>query len=158
MSRAQPPGPALVIGIGHPDRGDDAVGRIVAGRLNERPPVGFRVVETDGEAAKLIDLFGGADDVIIVDAGRSGAAAGTIHRLDAAFPLPRPMFAMSSHALGLVESVELARTLGQLPERCIVFAVEAARFDLGAGLSPAVAEAVDDVVARVLEEIGAEVT
>ena len=65
------------------------------------------------------------------------------------------MFAMSSHAIGLVESVELARTLGSLPRRCVVYAIEAERFDLGAGLSPAVAAAVDAACARVLDELHA---
>ena len=148
---------SLVIGIGHPDRGDDAAGRIVAARLRDRTPPGVTVIETDGEAGKLLDLFGEADDVIIIDAGLSGALPGTIHRLDAtAAPLPRPMFAMSSHAIGLVESIELARTLGSLPKRCIIFAVEAERFDLGAGLSAAVAAAIETVLARVLDELRVE--
>jgi hydrogenase maturation protease len=147
----------LVIGIGHPDRGDDAAGRMVATRLRDRAPEGVRIVETDGEAGKLLDLFSEADDVIVVDAGLSGARPGTIHRLDAvAAPLPRPMFAMSSHAIGLVESIELARTLGSLPRRCVVYAIEAERFDLGAGLSPAVAAAVDAACARVLDELQVE--
>lgn len=147
----------LVIGVGHPDRGDDAAGRIVAERLAAIAPAGVRVVPTDGEAGKLIDLLGQADRVVIVDAGLSGAAPGTIHRLDAAAgSMPRPMFAMSSHAIGLVESIELARTLGTLPARCIVLAIEAQSFDLGAGVSPPVMEAIGRAVEAVLGELRAE--
>lgn len=148
--------PALVIGIGNPDRGDDAVGRVVTRRLRQRAPAGVRVIDTDGEAAKLIDLFDGASQVVIVDAALSGAKPGTIRRLDAtAGALPKAMFAMSTHAMGLADAVELARALAQLPTRCIVYAIEGAAFELGRPLSPAVAAAVDDVVARVLGEIGA---
>ena len=147
----------LVIGMGHPDRGDDAVGRVVADRLLRDPLPGVKVVATDGEAGKLLDLFDEAEHVIIVDAGLSGAKPGTIHRLDAVTAsLPRPMFAMSSHAIGLVESIELARTLGTLPKRCIVLAVEGERFDLGAGLSQAVAQAVDALVRLVADELKVE--
>ncbi len=143
-----------VIGIGHPDRGDDAVGRVVAARLAGVP--GVEVIETDGEAAKLIDLMEGADDVILIDAALSGATPGAVTRLDAAAnAIPQPMFAASSHAVGLAESIELARVLGRLPPRCIVYAVEAASFTLGAGLSPAVAAAVDRVVAALLAEVTA---
>ena len=143
-----------IIGIGHPDRGDDAVGRIVAARLRREAPGHAEVIETDGEAARLLDLFEGVDDVIVIDAGLSGAVPGTIHRLDAtAAPLPRPMFATSSHAIGLAESIELARALGSLPKRCIIFAIEAASFDLGAPLSKPVAAAVERVIARVLDEL-----
>ena len=147
----------LVLGIGHLDRGDDAVGRVVAQRLRAIAAAGMRVVETDGEAGKLVDLLGEGDDVIVVDAGLSGAVPGTIHRLDAAAgPMPRPMFAVSSHAIGLVESIELARSLGTLPARCLVLAIEAQSFDLGAGLSPPVAEAVGRAVELVLAERHAE--
>jgi hydrogenase maturation protease len=149
--------PSLVIGIGHLDRGDDAAGRIVAARLRERAPADVEIVETDGEAAKLLDLMEGRDRVVIVDACLSGATPGAIHHLDAnAGPLPRRMFAMSSHAIGLVESIELARTLGALPAHCRVLAIEAARFDLGAGLSPPVATAVDEAVERVLADLALE--
>jgi hydrogenase maturation protease len=144
----------LIVGIGHPDRGDDAVGRIVAARLREHQPPNVMVAETHGEAAALLDLIAGQDDVIIVDAGLSGGEPGLIHRLDAvAAPLPRPMFATSSHAIGLAESIELARTLGTLPHRCIVFAIEGRSFNLGGGLSPPVAGAVEEVVERVLAEL-----
>lgn len=147
----------LVVGIGHPDRGDDAVGRMVAARLRDRVPNDVRVIETDGEAGKLLDLFGDTDDVIIIDAGLSGAKPGAIHRLDAvAASLPRPMFAMSSHAIGLVELIELARTLGTLPRRCVVYAIEAESFALGAGLSRSVGEAVETACARILDELQAE--
>jgi hydrogenase maturation protease len=149
--------PTLIIGIGHLDRGDDAAGRIVAARLRERSPAHVEVVETDGEAAKLLDLMDGHDRVIVVDACLSGGAPGTIHRLDAnAGPLPRPMFAMSSHAIGLVESIELARTLRTLPAHCHVLAIEAERLDLGAGLSPPVAAAVDAAVERLLADLALE--
>ena len=144
----------LIVGIGHPDRGDDAVGRVVAARLRERQPPNVMVAETHGEAAALLDLIAGQDDVIIVDAGLSGGEPGSIHRLDAvAAPLPRPMFATSSHAIGLAESIELARALGTLPQRCIVFAIEGRSFNLGGGLSPPVAGAVEEVVERVLAEL-----
>ena len=143
-----------IIGIGHPDRGDDAVGRVIAARMRGQAPEHAEIIETDGEAAKLLDLFEGVDEVVIIDAGLSGEKPGTIHRLDAvAAPLPRPMFATSSHAIGLTESIELARTLGSLPKRCIIFAVEAKTFDLGAPLSKPVADAVDRVIARVLDEV-----
>jgi hydrogenase maturation protease len=143
-----------VIGVGHPDRGDDAVGRLAAAQLRGRVPSGIDVIETDGEAGKLMDLIDGAEVAVLVDACLSGAEPGTIHRLDAATaPLPRPMFAASSHAIGLTESIELARTLGQLPRRCIIFAIEAAGFTLGAPLSAPVEAALGRVVPMILDEI-----
>ncbi|MCB1502018.1 MAG: hydrogenase maturation protease [Bauldia sp.] len=149
--------PTLIIGIGHPDRGDDAAGRVVAAALRGRVGDGVEVIETDGEAGKLLDLIDGRADVIIVDAGLSGAAPGAIHRLDAtAGPMPLPMFATSSHAIGLSESIELARALGTLPKRCLVIAIEAQRFDLGAGMSPPVTAATDTVIEDLLAELASQ--
>ena len=147
----------LVIGLGHPDRGDDAVGMIVAERLAQRAPAGLTVL-TLGETARLLDVIDGTDAVVIVDAALSGAPPGTIHRFDAhAAALPETMFAMSTHAIGLAGAIELARTLGELPARCIVFAIEGASFDLGRPPTPQVAAAIDEVMARVLDEIGGRV-
>jgi hydrogenase maturation protease len=148
---------ALVIGLGHPDRGDDAIGMVLAERLSEQAPNGVTVL-TLGETANLLDMIDGADAVVIIDAALSGAPPGTIHRFDAnAGPLPETMFTVSTHAMGLAEAIELARTLDQLPSRCIVYAIEGASFDLGRPLSPEVAAAADDVGARVLADIGERV-
>ena len=81
------------------------------------------------------------------------ASPATIHRFDAARePLPAAKFGLSTHGFGLVEAIELARILGQLPPRCIVYAVEARSFELGASLSPELLRAVDEVAARVVAE------
>jgi hydrogenase maturation protease len=143
----------VVVGIGNPDRGDDAFGRVVAARLRGRLPGHVRLIEQDGEATALLDRLGEADVAILVDAAVSGAAPGDVRRFDVASqPLPAAKFGMSTHGFGLAEAVELARILGKLPSRCIVYAVEAASFELGAPLSPELVEAVEDVAARVIAE------
>jgi hydrogenase maturation protease len=150
----------LVVGLGQPDRGDDAVGPLVAREVarvlaaDGLPRVA--VVERD-EPADLMDTWSGHDRVVVVDAVRSGAAPGTIHVLDAgasAGPLSPEAWAATgrggTHALGLAAVVELARALGALPDRVVVVGVEAARFEHGAPLSPAVAAAVSPAAAHVL--------
>lgn len=146
----------LLIGIGHPDRGDDAIGRLVATRLRKRVPDGVTVLEEEGETTRIVERLRATTSAILVDASLSGAAVGTIHRFDAARdPLPEGRLGLSTHGFGLVEAIELARVLGSLPERCVIYAIEARSFDLGAALSAEVAAAADDVVERVLAEIRA---
>jgi hydrogenase maturation protease len=143
-----------IIGIGHMDRGDDAVGRLAAAQLKSHVPAGVEVIETDGEAGKLLDLFQGVDTIIVIDACASGAKPGTVQRIDAvATAMPRWLGSASSHAIGLAESVELARALGQLPERLVVYAVEAQTFTLGAPLSAPVAKALDALPAQILGDL-----
>ena len=50
---------------------------------------------------------------------------------------------------------ELARSLGKLPERLIVYGIEAKQFDPGADLSEEARKGVDEVVQRIEEELGA---
>ncbi|HUI43967.1 MAG TPA: hydrogenase maturation protease [Terriglobia bacterium] len=128
----------LVIGVGNRDAGDDGVGLVVAARLGERAAGAFRVLEHSGEGADLMSRWGEAESVVLIDAVRSGAEPGTLRRFDAtAGPLPALGFRHSTHAFGVAEAVEVARTLNQLPRRLIVFAIEGANFAAGAALSGA---------------------
>ena len=96
---APPPSPlpqgeweeVVVVGIGNPDRGDDAVGRLIARSLRTRVPANVRVVEHDGEATALLADLQSARCVWLIDAAQSGARAGhdPPHRLFAIdLPLP----------------------------------------------------------------------
>ena len=147
----------IVVGIGHPDRGDDAVGLVVADRLRGLVPDGVTVLSADGEGGALLDRLSQTKHAVVVDAALSGAPAGTIRRFDAAAEaLPPAKYGMSTHGFGLAEAIALGRVLGRLPERCIVFAIEAESFAIGESLSPAVARAAEAVVAQVLAEVGRE--
>ena len=129
----------LLIGVGNAWRGDDAAGLVLARRLGG--------LAHEGDGLALVDAWAGARHVVVVDAAASGAPPGTVHRFDASAPLPARALRSSTHALGLAEAVELARALGRLPERLEVYAIEGADFAVGAGLTPAVAAAVEQCVA-----------
>jgi hydrogenase maturation protease len=133
----------VVIGVGNRWRGDDGAGLEVARRLEAAAPPGTRVLRHEGDGARLLELWEGARDVVLVDAARSGVAAGTLHRFDACgAPLPAALLRSSTHAFGVAEAIELARALGRLPLRLEVDAIEGVNFAAGEPLSPEVAEAV----------------
>ncbi|MBI2933468.1 MAG: hydrogenase maturation protease [Planctomycetes bacterium] len=137
----------IVVGLGHEFRHDDAAGLVAARRLRER---GVAALEHEGDLATLMDQWKGADGVVLVDAVWSGAAPGTVHRLDAgASPLPRELFKSSTHALGLADAVELSRALGTLPARVLVFGIEGRDFTAGVGLSAEVEGALSSLVEEV---------
>lgn len=144
----------LVIGIGNARRGDDAAGRAVARRLRGMLPAEVEIAEADGEATALLAWLEGTGEAYLVDACASGAAPGTVRRFDVAgAPLPQDAFGLSTHGFGLSEAVELARALGQLPRRCIVYAIEGRTFEIGAPMSVPVAAAVGDVAERVRRDV-----
>ncbi len=177
-------GRRVVVGIGNPDRGDDAAGRLVARRLaamigalssDTLPPTphpvppsqggrdrvgGFfgnavEIYECDGEATEILGCIEGADQAYLVDACVSGAEGGTVHEFDAAAgPLAAARFGISTHGFGLAEAIELARALGRLPAVCMVYAIEGERFETGTGVSPAVARAVDEVAESLSGALG----
>lgn len=143
-----------VIGVGNRWRSDDAAGLDAVARLRGTLPEEVELVEREGEPTALIDTWDGADVVWLVDAVLSGAPAGTLHRIEVGEQeLPAELFRTSTHHFGLAEAVELARAVGKLPEKLIVVGIEAERLDIGEGLTPAVAAAVERAAAAVREEV-----
>ncbi|HAM41362.1 MAG TPA: hydrogenase maturation protease [Candidatus Omnitrophica bacterium] len=144
----------LVIGIGNLDRGDDAAGRLVARALKDRVDGRVSVRESDGNGGSLMDVWRGARTVFLVDATSCSAAPGTVVRVEAhAQPLPSLGVCTSTHGVGVAEAVEMARALGRLPRKLIIYGIEGRRCDPGAALSPAVEEAVPRVAQWIAEEI-----
>jgi hydrogenase maturation protease len=128
----------MVIGVGNDWRGDDGAGLAVA-RLAGG-------AEHSGDCTRLVDAWAGEEAVALVDASSSGVPPGTVLRLDAAAgPLPAQALRSSTHAFGVAEAIELARALGRLPPVVLVYAIEGDRFDAGAGLSPPVRVAVEQL-------------
>lgn len=148
-------GQVLVIGLGNPDRGDDAVGVQVA-REVAAERLGVNVLEFD-DPSEALDAWDPEDTVILTDAMSSGGTPGDIRVIDAVAHTLRTgrWAAGGTHALGLAAVVELARALGRLPQRLVVVGVEAAEFAHGAPLSEAVAAAVPAAAVAVLDAIDA---
>lgn len=147
----------LVLGIGNLVRGDDAAGRLVARALRGRVPGNVEVLEHDGEATGLLEHLRVADSGYLIDAAVSGAAPGTIRRFDCSHePLPRHALRVSTHGFGPDAAIELARALGILPRRCIVYSIEAAAVGAGAGVSAQVRKAAETVAGRIIEELTTE--
>jgi len=144
----------VVIGVGNPERGDDAVGRVVARELRDRVPAQVAVLEQNGDAASLAQTLGEVDCAIVVDAVSTGAPPGTIHRFDSESVALAPGAGPSStHGLGVAEAVELSRALGGLPQLLVVVGIEAGEFERGAPLSSDVSLSVGAATEAVLSEL-----
>lgn len=143
-----------VIGIGSDLSGDDEVGLEVVRRVRARGAAGVAAHELRGDLTELLDLWRGCDAAVLVDAMRSGAAVGSVRRLDLCRDsLPPGLGSLaSSHAISLVEAIELARALGQMPSRAILYAVEGGRLQRGARMSRPVRAVIPDLADAVLRE------
>ena len=137
--------------LGSRYRGDDAVGPLVADRLRA---AGATLLDCDDEPTRLLDAWADLELVVIVDAVSSGAAPGTIHRVDPGDgPLPGDLGLASTHAFSVSDALELGRALGRSPQRVIVIGVEGAAFGMGDRVTAEVEAALDGVAESVLAEL-----
>jgi len=112
--------PILVACCGNPLAGDDAFGHLVAMRLLRDPPPGCEILDLATNPASLLDHLEGRRVLIIVDAAEPGhGEAGELFECDWRDP-NRPAFInqsdLSTHGLSITQQLELAQSLGVLPE------------------------------------------
>lgn len=143
----------VVIGVGNPWRGDDAIGPEIARRLSADPPRGVGVFAVDGEPSALIETWRGRAAAILIDAEAGAGPAGAVRRRDLLrAPCPAMPGHASGHGLGIAYALGLARALGALPARLVLYTVRASRFDLGAPLSPTATRAIRPLCRAVRRE------
>lgn len=148
-------GRALVVGLGSPDRGDDAVGPTVARRVAALRLPGIEVVEREDPTA-LIDLWDGRRLTVVVDAVSSNGEPGTLMIMESGVgsaPLTEDAWTGTgrggTHAFGLAAAVELSRALNRLPRRLVLIGIEAGGMEHGEPLSAPVGRAVERAVEAV---------
>ena len=143
-----------IIGCGNFDRGDDAAGVLVARRLQTLGvgTLGVEITEQSGDSFSLMDCWLGSEHVILVDATAPRGTPGQIRDWNAhANTLPENVFPCSTHAFGVREAVELARTVNRLPQTLLIYGIEGRQFSFGAPLSPEVERSVESVAQQLFE-------
>ncbi len=145
----------LVVGLGSPDRGDDAVGPAIARRVAALRLPGIDVVERE-DPTSLIDLWDGRDLAVVVDAVSSDGVPGALLILESgvgAAPLQQDAGTRTgrggTHSFGLAAAVELSRALNRLPRRLVLIGIEAGGMEHGEPLSAPVGRAVERAVEAV---------
>jgi hydrogenase maturation protease len=123
--------PVLVLAVGNPSRGDDALGPELAARLEAAALPGVEVItEFQLQVENALDLEG-RGRVIFVDAGTGTPAPFELRRA-----APAEDFLHTSHAIS-PEAVlaTYKRVTGQEPPEAWVLCVRGESFELGEGLS-----------------------
>ena len=133
MNRVEGKASRLIIGIGNPSRGDDAVGPLAVERLEalNLPDVEL-LTDFQLQVEYLLDMEG-RDRVIFIDASLAGDGR---FRFDPVHPAKDHSF--SSHALSPAAVLAaFVRHYGRPPPPSFVLAIRAHEFELGADLSAA---------------------
>lgn len=124
--------PLLILAVGNPSRGDDALGPMLLDRLREAADSDVEYIEDfQLQVEHALDLAG-RQAVLFVDAALPGAAVGaslTPLRADAQVP-------PASHALRPQAVLCVAQQLPDPVPPAWQLAIEGERFALGEGLSP----------------------
>jgi hydrogenase maturation protease len=137
-----------IVGLGSWN-GDDAVGFAVIDEVRALGGQGERI----GDPTALVDLLDGGR-VVLVDAVLGGEVGALI-------VVPRARLAtagaVSTHAVGVTQAVELAEALGGDASGLVLLGVGVeARGGVAMGLSPAVAAAVPAAARRAMELLEAD--
>ena len=147
----------LILGLGQRFRRDDSVGLVLADRLQGVRLRGVRVVALEGGLPILWEHWSSDDSVLLIDAAHDASPPGTVklYDLQRAPPEERALRA-SSHGLGVIEAVEIARELGRLPRALTLAAITGEDFSMGERLSPRVVAALAEAQSRVVEACSVE--
>ncbi len=144
-----------IIGCGNPTRSDDGVGCAVVRRLLtelDLSAADVRVLDAGTDGMAVMFAARGADELVIIDASRSGSPAGAISEVPGDV-LERPYTpSLNLHDFRWENALATGRLMfaAAFPTRVTVFLVEAASVDYGLTLSAPVTAAADTVVARVV--------
>ena len=146
----------LILGIGQRLRGDDGAGLAAVKLWQSRFPAraadpDLRVESLELPGLALLDYFVAVDKVLLVDAVRSGAAAGTLHWLGEADLAGFCLGSGSAHGWGVAETLALGRRLQpeRMPSQLAVLGIEAGELDLNEELSPVVAGVMDQAAGMI---------
>jgi hydrogenase maturation protease len=133
-------------------RGDDAAGPVLVRRMWELGiPEDVRCADGGTGGMDVAFQMRGAEEVILVDACRSGGEPGTLHAVPGheVENLP-PLSGINLHAFRWDHAIAFGRWLlkEDYPRRVTAYLVEGRQFELGAPLSPEVDDAVSRLAAR----------
>ncbi len=145
--------PILVLGLGNMLLSDDGVGPALVEQLSDSAEHwNGRVEFLDGgtQGLALLGQISGRQALIIVDAMKTGAPPGTIHRLTLAdLREVSPGRRKSGHEGNAGELLAAAQLIDQLPDRLYLVGVEPAKIETGVGLSDPVQKAMPEASSQV---------
>jgi hydrogenase maturation protease len=144
----------LVLGLGNPVMTDDGVGLAALERLRASYDLAPWVELADGGTwgMRLLPMIEDHDSVLFLDAISTGAAPGTLVRLEGD-GIPRGLGTgkISPHQVDLQDVLAAASLRGRLPRRMVALGLQPERVEMGVGLTPVVEAALEALVAAAVD-------
>lgn len=154
----------LIIGLGNPILTDDGVGVKVAMELEKVIDLdahpNLTITEACAGGIRLMEVMLGYERVVLIDAyylNPENTTPGKIHHLslDDLRSVSPTQHSTSAHDTSLVTALDAAEKMGyQIPREFIIYAVEVENIlEFSETPTPAVAEAIPQVVSQIIEEL-----
>lgn len=149
----------VIIGCGNLLRSDDGVGPLLIRKLWDLGlPPGVRLADGGTAGMDVTFQIGDAEELILVDACKTGAEPGTIFEIPGEEVETPPPKGINLHDFRWDHAIALGRWLlkDRFPEKVTVFLIEAENLSHGFGLSPAVEAAMERLAKELLRRLGGE--
>ncbi|MCD4684352.1 MAG: hydrogenase maturation protease [Anaerolineae bacterium] len=146
----------LILGVGNPLLGDDAIGVLAAQALQQRDDLPPHVTVIDGgtDGLGLIPVMEEYRRVILVDAVPMELEPGTIRRFTwAEIKLNLRERLFSLHETGVTEALVLAETLNCLPPKVVFYGVQPHNMEWDQPMSEAVQRALPALLEALIHEV-----
>lgn len=145
----------LVLGVGNVLLSDEGLGIHALEQLQQRYrlPAQVEVIDGGTSGMDLLDQLAGRACVVLVDAVNTGAAPGSVVRLDGA---TLPAFfrsKVSPHQLGLCDLLAILELRGEAPAELILHGMVPVSLGTRLGLSPEVSARMPAFVEGVADEL-----
>jgi len=146
----------LVAGLGSVLMTDEGIGPLLVECLRERAGdiPGCDLADLGTAGLTVLHAMRGYERVVFIDCAFMGKPPGTVRRFTPEEVKSRKArFRMTLHGQDLMETLELARELGELPEHVVVFGIQPESTEPGQKLSPTLASRTDEYVDAILREL-----
>jgi hydrogenase maturation protease len=115
-------------------------------------PEGVAVLDGGTLGLSLLPIIEDSDRVLIVDAIRMDAPAGTVVFLEGEDVLPAVRLRLSVHQVGVADLLDAARIRGRLPRKLLLLGLVPGSIELGYELSAAVSEALPRLMKAIVDK------
>lgn len=147
-------GATVVIGLGSPIMGDDALGLVALAHLRDRWVLdGVELVDGGTWGLSLLPVIEDADRLLLLDAIAAHAPPGSLIALSRE-RLPIYLSRkLSPHQVDMKDALAVAEWRGRLPNDVVAIGMQPERVELGTALSAAVEEELDVLVGAVISQL-----
>lgn len=146
-----------ILGIGSPF-GDDQIGWRIVELLKKRKQIQHYISDYlslechDRPGIRLLELMENANIVYLIDAVIAGNKIGTIYRYENE-EIEELKSILSTHGIGIAQTLQLGKALDQLPSRLILYGIEINSVDINYNISLMIEPAIHELVERIEHEI-----